>query len=380
MTASRRGFLRRTLGVTWTGASLLEQAVFRATQARAQSQAPQPKLFDLQKLAEGVYMAVAKPVTVLNCNAVIFEQSNDLLVVDTHSKPSAVNALVAQIRAEITKKPVRYIVNSHFHWDHSQGAAAYRGLPGRPDLIASDATRKLLSEKAAARLKESRDDAQASIAKYEAGLASAKSPEEKAYWTRSINETKAYVREMANYAPELPNITVDRDLTIHDRTHELHIAFKGRGHTAGDVVVYCPQKRVVAAGDLCHPFGPYIGDGYPREWPRTLAEISRLDVTQVAGGHGPVQPSKQLLGQMGSYIEELAAAVARGKQQGKAVERLQNELTPASFRSLQSGLGRQIGETLLKYTLVPPGSKPEALLAAAVRNNVLHTYQTIDKT
>lgn len=380
MTDSRRGFLRRTLGVTWSGASLLEQAVFRATQARAQSQSPQPKLFDLHKLADGIYMAVAKPVTVLNCNAVIFEQANDLLVVDTHSKPSAVNALVAQLRGEVTKKPVRYIVNSHFHWDHSQGAAAYRALPGRPDLISSEATRKLLSERAAARLKESRDGVQASIVKYEAGLAAAKTPEEKAYWTRSINEAKAYAREMANYTAELPNVTLDRELTIHDRAHALHIAFKGRGHTAGDVIVHCPQKRVVAVGDLCHPFGPYIGDGYPREWPRTLAEISRLDVTQVAGGHGPVQPSKQLLGQMSSYIEELAAAVARGKQQGRSVEQLQNELTPAKFRSLQNGLGRQIGETLVKYTLVPPGSKPEDQLTTAVRGNVLHTYQTLDKS
>lgn len=358
----------------------MEQAVFRATHARAQSLAPQPKLFDLQKLADGVYMAVAKPVTVLNCNAVIFEQSNDLLVVDTHSKPSAVNALVAQIRAEVSKKPVRYIVNSHFHWDHSQGGAAYRGLPTRPDFIASETTRKLLSEQAARRLKESRDGVQASIAKYESGLAAAKNADEKAHWTRSINEAKAYVREMANYTPELPNITLDRDLTIHDRAHDLHIAFRGRGHTAGDVVVHCPQKRVVAVGDLCHPFGPYIGDGYPREWPRTLAEVSRLDITQVAGGHGPVQPSKQLLGQMGAYIEELAAAVARGKQQGHSAERLQKDLAPASFRSLQGGLGRQIGETLLKYTLVAPGSKPEALLAGAVRGNVLHTYQTLDKS
>jgi hypothetical protein len=101
---TRRGFLRTTLGTCWTGAALLEQSVFRATQARAQATPNLPALFDIQKVADGIYAAVAKPAAVLNCNAAIFENSHDLLVVDTHSKPSAVIALVAQLRREVTHR------------------------------------------------------------------------------------------------------------------------------------------------------------------------------------------------------------------------------------------------------------------------------------
>ena len=105
----------------------------------------------------GVSAAIARPQVILNCNAAIFERSKDLLVVDTHSKPSAVIALVSQIRREVSAKPVRYIVNSHFHWDHTQGSPAYRRLAPNADVIASETTRRLLSEFGAARLKQSLD-------------------------------------------------------------------------------------------------------------------------------------------------------------------------------------------------------------------------------
>jgi glyoxylase-like metal-dependent hydrolase (beta-lactamase superfamily II) len=141
MNHSRRGFLKRTLGACWTGAALMEQAVFRANHARAQAVDGLPTLFDIEKVADGIYAAIARPETLLNCNAAIFENSADLLIVDTHSKPSAVTALVSQIRREITKKPVRYVVNSHFHWDHTQGTAAYRKIAPHADVVASEASR-----------------------------------------------------------------------------------------------------------------------------------------------------------------------------------------------------------------------------------------------
>ena len=105
--SNRRVFLRLTLGSAWTGAALLEQAVFRAAAARAQSNtADLPKLFNIEKLADGIYAAIAKPAAQINCNAVIFEQARDLMIVDTHSKPSAAISLPSQIRRDASPKPV----------------------------------------------------------------------------------------------------------------------------------------------------------------------------------------------------------------------------------------------------------------------------------
>jgi len=118
-------------------AAALEEAVVSAARARAQAFGGPKVLFEIEQVADGVYAATARPVAVLNCNAGIFVNTNDVLVVDAHSKPSAAAALVTQIRREVTPKPVRYIVNTHFHWDHVQGLAAYRSLKPSPQLLAA---------------------------------------------------------------------------------------------------------------------------------------------------------------------------------------------------------------------------------------------------
>ena len=87
---SRRGFLARMLGATWSGASLLERAALVATQAPAQSKTALPTLFEIEKVADGIYAAVANARALINCNAAIFENANDMLIVDAHSAPSAV--------------------------------------------------------------------------------------------------------------------------------------------------------------------------------------------------------------------------------------------------------------------------------------------------
>ncbi|MEZ5353872.1 MAG: MBL fold metallo-hydrolase [Bryobacteraceae bacterium] len=144
--ASRRGFLSTVLRTAWVGGAVLDQALLRAVRARAQSSYTLPILFDIERVAEGIYAAIAKPQTLLNSNAVIIENAEDLMIVDTHSKPSAVASLVRQLRDTVSKKPVRYVVASHFHWDHSQGLPAYRRLAPRADLISTEVTRKLISE------------------------------------------------------------------------------------------------------------------------------------------------------------------------------------------------------------------------------------------
>jgi len=135
---TRRDFFRRSFAGVLAGASVFEEAFLRAGWARAQAQTASTNLFTIEKVAEGVFAALAKPQALTNSNAAIFILDRDVLVVDAHSKPSAAAALLAQIKKEVTVKPVRYLVNSHFHWDHTQGDAAYKTANAKvrpPDLV-----------------------------------------------------------------------------------------------------------------------------------------------------------------------------------------------------------------------------------------------------
>jgi cyclase len=353
------------LGTCWTSAALLEQAIFRATQARAQATPNLPALFDIQKIAEGVYAAVSKPTAVLNCNAAIFERSADLLVVDTHSKPSAVIALVAQLRRDVTKKPVRYVVNSHFHWDHSQGTSAYRKMNPQAHVVASEATRRLLSENGAERLKQSLEQMRGRLEESEQRRGRSRDAAEVSKLRDDAAQIRNYIAEMSNYAPELPDLTFDRDLLIHDKEQDLHLAFRGRAHTLGDVVVFSPKKRVVATGDMIHSLVPFIADGFPREWPGTMRSVAEFPFDHVIGGHGPVQHGKAHLQGMAAYIEEITAAVVR--ENGKSLTELQSSITPSTLKSLTGEYGRFVLQNL----------GASNALAAGVRGNVAQVYERL---
>jgi cyclase len=377
---SRRGFLARTLGAAWFGASLLERASLRAAQARAQSKQQLPQLFDIEKAADGVYAAVARGRAIINCNAVIFENADGLLIVDAHAAPSAVYALVAQIRREITAKPVRYIVTTHMHGDHTQGLPAYKRIAPTADIISGSKTRELLAELGPARLKSAIEAVPGSIEGFRSRLSSAKTPEEKAYYQEMISQSRAFLEEMRDVTVELPTMTFEDRLILYDKAHDLHLSFRGRGHTAGDIVVFCPQKKVIASGDLLHSFFPVIGDGYPRDWPATLRSMSELPFETVIGGHGGVQHSSERLGQLRAYFEELIEVVARARQQGMPLDRLLQTVTPASLKTLESGgYGDYMVSEVKRRDFRLHLSTPAEVMIRNVRDNVSAVFRNFDR-
>src|SRR5258708_14385600 len=98
---SRRDCFSRAFGGALAGASILEEAFLRATWARAQAPGASTSLFNIEKVADGVYAALARPQVLTNCNAAIFVNSQDGLVVDAHSKPSSASALIAHVKNEV---------------------------------------------------------------------------------------------------------------------------------------------------------------------------------------------------------------------------------------------------------------------------------------
>jgi glyoxylase-like metal-dependent hydrolase (beta-lactamase superfamily II) len=377
---SRRGFLARTLGAAWAGASLMERATLRAAQARAQSKGPLPILFDIEKIADGVYAAIARGRALINSNAVIFENANHLLIVDAHAAPSAVYSLTAQIRRQITNKPVRYVVTSHLHGDHTQGLPGYRRLYPNVEIISGAKTRELLVELGPARLKSALDAIPASIDRLQKALGAARTSEEKSYYGEMIAQSRAFLEEVRNVPVEFPDITFDEHMVIRDKAHDLHLAFRGRGHTAGDIVVFCPQKKVIASGDLLHGFFPTIGDGYPSDWPTTLRSLSELDFQKVAGGHGGVQHTNERLGQLRAYFEEMLELVARARQQGTPVDQLLREVTPASLKSLaQGGYGDYLTGEVKRHDFRVQLNTPSEVMARNVRENLTAVYRNFQR-
>ncbi|HEY6488467.1 MAG: MBL fold metallo-hydrolase [Terracidiphilus sp.] len=374
---SRRDFFRVLMGGALAGASVLELAYHRAAWARAAAGAADGNLFDIQQVAQGVFFAHARMQALINCNAAIFVRSKDVVVVDAHSKPSAATALLAQIKREITPKPVRYVINTHFHWDHTQGNHAYTQTGSKVDIVSTAATKQLMSELAVDRMKASAGAVPEQIEKLREQAARATAQDEKAYCADQIRQMEAYLAEMKDYRLELPTITFDKTYLLADPAYDLHLGFHGRAHTAGDLFVFCPQQRALATGDASHCWLPNVGDGYPRRWPATIDEVAKADFQYVLGGHGPMQPNRTVMMNQRNYIEELTERVERAKSAGQSLKEMQSRITIESLRSMQSnGYGTFVDKTVAAenphWGAAPP-------LQVGVNENIRDVLKNLDR-
>src|SRR5262252_10041683 len=172
-------------------------------------------LFEIKPMADGVYAAIAKPAFKVNCNAAIILLDDVVLVVDTHSKPSAARALIEQIK-KLTPKPVRFVVNTHFHWDHYQGNEAYpSSWPAGVEIISSEATRANIQRLGIPRVKNEIVIMPQEIANLKKELEKASATEQKNSIQENIRQAEAYLAELKLMQITLPTLTFDHSLILH---------------------------------------------------------------------------------------------------------------------------------------------------------------------
>jgi len=277
-------------------------------------------LFDIKPVADGVYAAIARPAFRVNCNAAIIFLDDSVLVVDTHSKPSAARALIEQIK-KLTPKPVKYVVNTHFHYDHYQGNEAYpSSWPAGVEIISSEATRENIQRLGIPRIKNEILSMPQEIAKLKADLEKAATPERKSAIQENIRQAEAYLSELKTMQVTLPTMTFDHSLILHRSSRTIEILWLGRAHTDGDVFVFLPKEKVLVTGDALHGWTPFMGDSYPYDWIQTLDAAEKLDFDSVIGGHGDVMHSKQKFELWKGYLQDLMDRTSTLYSQGASLE------------------------------------------------------------
>ena len=277
-------------------------------------------LFDIKPVADGVYAAIAKPAYKVNCNAAIILFDDAVLVVDTHSKPSAARALIEQIK-KLTDKPVRYVVNTHFHWDHYQGNQAYpSSWPAGVEIISSEATRANIEQRGIPRVKHEIVTMPQEIEKLKSDLDKASDVGQKEQLRANLLQAEAYLAELKSMQVTLPSVTFDHSLILHRPSKTVEVLWLGNAHTNGDVFVYLPREKVLVTGDALHGWTPYMGDSYPFDWIQTLDAAEKLDFDQVIGGHGNVMRGKERFDLWKHYFRDLLHEAAQAYARGASLE------------------------------------------------------------
>jgi cyclase len=333
---------RKILGVRqckgrWpvAAASLLAIAVWQCAGALADTDLGYKKVV----VADGIYQYLLPDVDDIevNGNSIAIETDHDILVFDTNVLPSAAQLVLADLR-QITNKPVRYVVNSHWHPDHWDGNELYaREFPDL-EIIASATTRRLMENTMHVYIKtlefESRDANQ----QLERELKSGKSADGKTLGEKDRAEIRDDLRAERNFLteyqglhPVLPTLTFDNTLTLFHGGREFRL-MQLPGHTAGDTVLYLPKEKIALVGDLLVYPVPYLASAHPIAWIASLKTLAQLDATTFIPGHGPVMHDREYLNLVAESLQSVVDQVHTALQQGMSLAETQKSVNLAALK------------------------------------------------
>jgi glyoxylase-like metal-dependent hydrolase (beta-lactamase superfamily II) len=219
-----------------------------------------------------------------------------VMVIDTQATPVMAQDVIRRIR-EVTDKPIRYVVLSHYHAVRVLGASGYK-----PEhIIASRDTYDLIVERGEADMKS------------------------------EIERFPRLFRAVES-VPGLtwPTIVFEKHMTLWLGKLRVDIMQLGRGHTKGDTVVWLPQEKILFSGDLVE-YGatPYTGDAYLTDWPATLDAVAALEPEKLVPGRGAslMTPKDVRAGLDGTraFITEMFGSVKRGAAAGKDLRTVYKE-------------------------------------------------------
>jgi cyclase len=269
------------------------------------------------KLAEGIYLIRHKnaPDHFPQGNTVVIIGATDVLVVDSCYLPSSAREDIAQIR-QWTDKPVRYLLNTHWHNDHNQGNAAYGDAFPALTIIAQTETAKLMALRNASYLSEYPHR----MERFQQEIDSGKHPNGTPLTEGELEDLKNAVKggkaasdavsaEFRNLRVRVPDVTFDHELDLDLGNREVQLKYLGRGNTVGDAIAYVPNEKILITGDLVDSPVPYLGGGFPIEQVATLKRMAELDFEKLVPGHGGVLKGKDFVQQEIELIEAVIAAM-----------------------------------------------------------------------
>jgi cyclase len=300
-------------------------------------------LFELKQVTDGIYAAIAAPAYKVNSNAAVILTNDGVVVVDSHSKPSAAHMLYKEIQG-VTKQPIRKIINTHFHWDHWQGNQAYAAHSPNLEIITSERTKENLTRPDAGNggisfIEKQLGNVPKEIEKLKGDILQASSPEQKARIEANLRQAEDYLEELKQLKPTLPTRTVASSVTLNEPGREIQVLLLGRGHTDGDVYIYLPKEKVVVTGDALIDWMPFLNDGYPEEWVQTLTALEKYDFTHIIPGHGEVLPKAHLTFFRG-FLTDLIAAVKKAAADGASLEEMQKGIADQLAPKYEHGMSK----------------------------------------
>lgn len=333
----------------------------------------------MERIAPGVY-AILHADAILSfpdgatdwphSNVGVIVGTKGVLVIDSDFYPSRAAADIALIR-KVTRLPVRYLVNTHWHGDHTHGNAVYAdSFPGLVIVGSRDNAqyvginqarfpRSVIAPGSTTRAGLAKDEAMLQKGADSAGRPL--SPAERALLYTVIAQHREQLREFATVRPAPPTLLFDKTHTIDLGGKRVELVNRGHANSPSDVTAYLAVEKVLFTGDIVVWPVPYTFDAYPRQWIGVLAQLEAIRASKIVPGHGPVFNDAAYLRQVRELFERAVAQADSLIRTGKLRAEVERLVDLGDFKS----------------RFVRPGdATAEAYWQAAIRNSLIErTYQ-----
>lgn len=275
--------------------------------------------FRFNKVADGVYHAIGTGALTVVGNSSVIVNDDDVVVVDDHVSPAAAWVLLDEIKT-LTDKPVRTVINTHFHYDHAHGNQIFGKNVA---IIGHEFTREMLTggkSLAMPLYKNYVEGLPRQIDALKQRVASETDVAAKSRLQAQLQAAENNAASQAELRPTPPNVTLRTSLTLYRGDREIQVRFLGRAHTAGDAVVFLPKEKIVITGDMLTSGLSNMSDAYVNEWVTTLEELKKLDFVTVLPGHGAAFTDRAKIDYFQAYLRDVWTEVSKLEQQGVSAE------------------------------------------------------------
>lgn len=316
--------------------------------AKAQTQTEYPPYYDywLKQIIPGIFVSVREePLRhFVEGNFTLIVNADHVIVVDAGGTPTAARKIIQDIRVKIGK-PVRYLINTHFHGDHTFGNQEFvKNYPGIA-IVGSAPTKEVMDgrvktfvpytkNEALVNARRERNDSLINV------LLEQKPPPISVIdnLIRHRDDLRKIVSMYNEVVITPPTIVVEKEMTLGDSTRRpVKVLYLGPGDTPGDTWVFLPKEKILIAGDaVVHPV-PYGFTKDPSGWIATLKKAAQLDFEIMIPGHGDVQHGKQYINRLITLLETIAAQVKAGAEKGNTLEQVRKDLDIAELEKAYTG-------------------------------------------
>ncbi|OFW19651.1 MAG: hypothetical protein A3H97_18695 [Acidobacteria bacterium RIFCSPLOWO2_02_FULL_65_29] len=284
-----------------------------------------------EKIAEGVYLATGSS----GGSSPVIVGDREALIIDTKTTPAAARVFLEDVKLVTNNKPLRYAVNSHYHYDHVDGNQVFRAagidVIGHEFVKFSIDNFDILHREPYMTSQVVNGTRRIEIARR--NLAEEKDPQKKPALEATVAAALKTWNDLQEIKPTAPNVTFKDKKVIDLGGREVHLLFLGRGHTNGDTVVYLPKERIVCTGDLMETGPAYMGDGQFDEWIATLEVLKNMDFQIVLPGHGrPFTDGKQRITAYQGYLRDVVRQVDQFRKQGILAEEAAQKVDLSAYQ------------------------------------------------